>query len=98
MSQTLCVNGMHDSVSGVTSFPSSFVRRQGAPERLFVAGLDEMLLGCYKKRILPSEAGVEWAVAGRTVDLAGYHHFPGGTRGPRRGSPSTSLRTGRTEV
>ena len=87
MSQTLGVNGMHDSVSEVTCFPSSLVRREGAPERLFVAGLDDLLVRCYENGILPSEAGVEWAVAGRTVDLAGYRHFPGGARGPQGDRP-----------
>jgi predicted dehydrogenase len=89
MSQTLCVNGMHDSVSDVARFPSSFVRREGAPERLFVPGLDELLLRCYEKRILPSEADdgrAPWVVAGPTVDLAGYHYFPGGGRGPQQGN------------
>jgi predicted dehydrogenase len=86
MSQTLCVNGMHDSVPDAACFPSSLVRREGAPERLFVPGLDELLVHCYEKRILPSEVDdgrAPWAVAGRTVTLAGYHHFPGGGRGPR---------------
>jgi predicted dehydrogenase len=78
MSQTLCVNAMHDSIIGINTFPSTVVRRQEGSERLFVAGLDDILLGCYAKGILPSEAGAEWAVAGRTVDLSGYHHFPGG--------------------
>ncbi len=77
MSQTLCVDAMHDSARAASTFPAALVRREGAPERLFVAGLDETLLACYEKGILPGEARVEWAVPGRTVDLAGYHHFPG---------------------
>jgi len=80
MSQTLCVNAMHDSTCGISTFPSIFVRRQDGPERLFVAGLDDILLGCYAKGILPSEAGAQWAVAGRTVELSGYHQFPGRVR------------------
>jgi predicted dehydrogenase len=76
ISQTLCVNGMHESASAVTPFPSRLVQHEGKPDRLFVAGLDDVLLQCYGKRCLPSEGGVDWAVAGRTVDLAGYHRFP----------------------
>ena len=77
MSQTLCVDGMHDSVGAVSTFPPTFVRRTGERERLFVGGLDDTLLACYEKGILPGEARVEWAVPGRTIDLTGYHHFPG---------------------
>ena len=87
MSQTLCVNAMHDSVCEIGAFPSDLVRCQDGPEHLLVAGLDEILLGCYAKGILPSEAGAEWATAGRTIDLTRYHHFPGGAQGPQRASP-----------
>ena len=76
ISQTLCVNGIHESATAITSLPSSLVRRESEPDRLVVAGLDDVLLRCCEKRCLPSEAGVGWAVPGRTVDLAGYHRFP----------------------
>lgn len=79
LSQTLCVNGMHDSVAAIASFPSFFVRRKEAPERRFVTGLDDVLLRCYRDGTLPDEACVPWAAAGRTVSLAGYQHYPGGT-------------------
>jgi predicted dehydrogenase len=78
MSQTLAVNGMHDSVAGIPSLPESMLHREPSPERVYAAGLDEVLLGCYRDGTLPAESGVPWAVAGRTISLADYHHFPGG--------------------
>ncbi|MBZ5496377.1 MAG: Gfo/Idh/MocA family oxidoreductase [Acidobacteriia bacterium] len=78
MAQTLCVNGMHDSVFEIPSFPVMQVRREGAPGRMIVAGLDDTLLCCYRQGKLPRETGVAWAVAGRSVSLSDYRCFPGG--------------------
>ncbi len=77
-SQTLCVNGIHESASAVLSFPDGLIRREGTPERLYVSGLDEELLRCYREAKLPTEVGVPWARANRMVSLGGYRHFPGG--------------------
>jgi predicted dehydrogenase len=79
LSQTLCVNGMHESVAEIPSFPAAAVRHEESPERVYVAGLDDILLGCYRDKTLPAETGAPWAVAGRTVSLIDYHTFPGGT-------------------
>jgi predicted dehydrogenase len=78
MSQTLAVNGMHDSVADIPSFPEAMLRREQSPERVYAAGLDEVLLRCYRDGTLPAESGAPWAVAGRTISLADYHQFPGG--------------------
>ena len=87
MSQTLCVNGMHDSVPDIPSFPRSLLREEQSPERVFAQGLDDILLRCYQDGTLPGEARVPWAAAGRTVNLEGYRHFPGGVTGqPERAS------------
>ncbi len=76
MAQTLCVNGMHDSVAEIVAFPPRLVRSCEREGRLFLDGLDDVLLDCYEKGVLPGEAGVGWADVGRSVDLTGYHHFP----------------------
>jgi predicted dehydrogenase len=78
MSQTLAVNGMHESVTAIPPFPEAMLRREQSPDRVYAAGLDDVLLRCYRDGSLPAEAGAPWAVAGRTVSLAGYRHFPGG--------------------
>ena len=72
--QTLVVNGLHESAGEATPFPDSIVQR--TEQQASVAGLDEVLLSCYERSRLPSEAGVAWAVPGRSVSLAGYRHFP----------------------
>ena len=79
MSQTLAVNGMHDSVPEIRTFPVELLRNESSPDRVYAEGLDETLLRCYREATLPAEAEVPWAVAGRTVSLAGYCHFPGGS-------------------
>jgi predicted dehydrogenase len=86
ISQTLCVNAMHESVGEISGLPPTLLRH-ATPDRVFVEGLDATLVGCYALGILPSEARADWAVRGRKVELAGYHHFPGGARGPQGASP-----------
>jgi predicted dehydrogenase len=79
LSQTLCLNGMHESVAEIPCVPAALVETGSAPERRFVKGLGETLLRCYREGQLPSEAGAPWAVAGNTVCLENFRHFPCGT-------------------
>ena len=87
-SQTLCMNGIQDSMPDVRDFPAGLVRTveesggrrlaietPGAP-RLVVEGLDEALSGCYEAEKLPSEMGLPWSAKGTTVDLREYRSFP----------------------
>jgi len=76
--QTLCVNAMHDSVPDIVPFPRDLVMTRD-DDRICVPGLDEFLLRCYERWSLPSEIGVSWARAGRTIDVTHYSDFPGGS-------------------
>jgi len=78
MAQTLAVNGLHESAPTIVNFPAASVCRPEA-DRFAVRGLREQLLDLYRFWQLPSEAGYEWANAGRVVDLRTYTHFPGGS-------------------
>ena len=78
LSQTLAVNGIHESMPDACEFPAGMVRHEIGPERLAVDGLAETLSRCYREALLPSETGASWAVAGRRVSLAGYRWYPGG--------------------
>ena len=92
-SQTLCVNAVYESVPEAARFPEDLLRRAGDPERLFVAGLDETLLRCYRNATLPSEEGVGWATPGSKVSLTDYRWFPGGAPPPdgtRRPTPHST--------
>jgi len=82
LSQTLCLNGLHDSAGDPVDFPAEKVRVRGERgERLtWVEGLEEQILDCYRRNVLPSEMGFDWACGGRTVDLRDYGEFPGGGR------------------
>jgi hypothetical protein len=74
------MNGLQDSASGIVDFPGEAVRVEATERgrRLWVAGLQEDLVRCYREAILPSEAGLSWAVAGREVGLTAYGRYPGG--------------------
>ncbi len=80
--QTLCINGMHDSVPEVVEFPSELVRVSGHGEKrvTWAEGLAEALDASYEAWKLPSEMGLSWAKAGDVVDVSRYGDFPGGGR------------------
>jgi predicted dehydrogenase len=81
--QTICVNGMQDSVPDALAFPARLLREEQEPRRTWVEGLGETLLDCYEHARLPGEIGIEWARMGRSVNLAGYRRYPGGAREAR---------------
>lgn len=92
-SQTVTINGVHESVPEAAAFPEGLVSRGGDPERAAVGGLSDVLADCYRRCCLPSEAPVAWAVPGRRVNLAGYRWYPGGTEGAAAVSPISAART-----
>lgn len=75
--QTMCMNGIQESMPNISSLPDSMVRKDKS--RIWVDGLAEGLYACYKKGILPSESGFSWACPGQNIDLRKYEFFPGGT-------------------
>jgi len=77
-SQTLCMNGMQDSMPDIRDFPAGLVRAVEAEgkRRMVVDGLDEALENCYEAGRLPSEMGVPWSAKGTAVDLREYAGFP----------------------
>ena len=72
LSQTVCMVGAQQS-SVITPFPERLVRRESRPDNdtlVYVEGLGATLQSCYDQAALPSEMGVPWAQAGRSVELA----------------------------
>ena len=76
--QTLCMNGMQESVSEIMDFPHSRIHVNPEYKRLWVNNLLQELRDCYNKGILPSEIKLDWAGSGKPVNLYNYHHFPEG--------------------
>jgi len=80
-SQTLCVNGMQDSMPEIRDFPETM--RHGLEDnesrRIWVDGLDEALEACYAANALPSERGFAWSAPGRLVKLGTQYQFPNST-------------------
>ncbi len=76
LAQTLCMNGMQESVPEIRTLPESLIYRDPGEKRRFAKGLDRELYDCYVKGLLPSEARLSWACAGRHVNLENYRYFP----------------------
>ena len=77
-SQTLCVNGIQESVSEIIPFPEAMMLYDEKRRLHWVKGLSEHLYECYQTSHLPSETGVSWARRGGTINLSHYRYFPGG--------------------
>lgn len=77
-SQTLCMNGIQESVPEILTFPKSLIHEENTQGRIWIKGLDEVLYRCYQQGVLPSEIKVRWAKKGKTINLENYHFFPGG--------------------
>lgn len=81
-SQTICVNGIHESMAEATEFPAELVSSSGeGPNRLtYVEELPSILRTSFDRGLLPSELGVSWARCGRSVNVCDYAWYPGGQR------------------
>jgi len=77
-SQTLCVNGIQESVPEIVTFPESILLQQKETKMRRAKGLAEVFYECYQKGILPCEVDLSWARKGRSIDLRNYLYFPGG--------------------
>ncbi len=77
-SQTLCVNGMQESMPEIRDFPGGLrhVLEEQGSRRVWVEGLDDALAGCYAADALPSELGLSWSAKGRLVKLGAQYSFP----------------------
>jgi len=76
--QTLSINGIQDSLSGITDFPKDMIEKESKTSRN-VRGLENLLARCYQNNTLPSEAGLTWSKRGKRIDLHTYAYFPGGS-------------------
>lgn len=74
--QTLCVNGIQDSLRDSIPFPSRLIRRNEL--KLYINGLGGMFQQCYHKNVLLHELVPGWTVAGKNISLKEYIFFPGG--------------------
>jgi predicted dehydrogenase len=87
-SQTLCINGAHESCPEVHEFPADVVQTVVREERmrradevvehkfLVVDGLEELLHQSADEGKLFSELGVPWAGKGEPYAMSGYSKFP----------------------
>ena len=77
-SQTLCINGAHESCPEVHGFPAETVQTVMKRDSKFlvVDGLLDLLHRSADEGKLFSEMGVSWAKAGKVYELSGYNHFP----------------------
>jgi predicted dehydrogenase len=76
--QTLCVDGIQDSVFEIRTFPDSMIHRDDRQKGRWVEGLDRELYESYLQDALPGEKKIPWASRGEKIDLANYRYYPGG--------------------
>lgn len=85
MTQTLCMNGLHESVPQIGEVPEELVHTGDIlnpspgtpiPQITWIEGVDKIIADCYEKNLLPAEASVSWAQTGDKVPLLGYQKFP----------------------
>ena len=84
--QTLCINGIQDSMPDIISLPDKLKQTDAEAGRIWVNDLAQVFTECYQKGILPSEAGAPWARPGGVIDLTHYSYFPGGISPPNQGN------------
>jgi len=65
--QTLCMNGIQESLSNICLFPELMIMKD--KNRIWVDGLAEGFYACYQRGILPSETDLSWARRGKNIDL-----------------------------
>ena len=77
-SQTLCINGAHESCPNIQSIPSEVSERVDRSGSTFtvVQGMDDLIHRSGETGALFSELGVEWATPTTPFNLSGYTHFP----------------------
>ena len=78
VSQTQVMLASMQSCGLVRPFPNSIVSWRGEPglRKIDVAGLDDLFRQCYATGKLPSELGIDWAVAGQTVPVPPWQAVP----------------------
>ena len=73
MPHVICVNGAQESMSKIIDFPEDIIRRESVNddnELVWVDGLNEIMIQCYKLGLLPSEHGsAPWSVSGKRVQM-----------------------------
>lgn len=67
----LCVNGAQESMPQIATFPEEFLKTEGSAgkRKISVTGIENALLECYEKALLPSETGIPWSKPGKEIDL-----------------------------
>ena len=79
LAQTVCMNGVQESVKEISTFPEQLIQNITQDNNKYhcVDGLGEVLERCYELGVLPAElTDIPWARSGTIVDLLGYNNFP----------------------
>lgn len=74
----LCVNGAQESMPEIGSFPKLLLKTEGGPgnSKIYIIGIEDILMDCFNKAKLPNELGVSWSKPGKTIELWNYSHYP----------------------
>jgi predicted dehydrogenase len=84
-SQTLCVNGMHESCPQIFEIPATEIFEKEIPADAnspqadhlkVVRGIDNIINQAYQTGKLFSEMNIKWSESTQSFNLEGYNHFP----------------------
>ncbi|MBN2092932.1 Gfo/Idh/MocA family oxidoreductase [candidate division KSB1 bacterium] len=84
-SQTLCVNGMHESCPQIFEIPVSGILEREIPLTVnssevdhlkVIKGIDKLIHQAYQSEKLFSEVKIQWAQPTKPFNLEGYNSFP----------------------
>ncbi|MBS4216953.1 Gfo/Idh/MocA family oxidoreductase [Bacillus sp. FJAT-49711] len=63
------IAAMHESVSKIALFPENLIKLDKDRDVIWVEGLSDTLIECYKQWKLPSERKIPWAKVGKRIDV-----------------------------
>lgn len=77
-SQTLCANGMQESMPKIVNFPNKLVREKDVRgnKLIYIEGLENDFIQCFKENALPNELELGWSERGKEIALTDYTYYP----------------------
>ncbi len=76
LTQTICINGAQESMPEIKTLPEEIVIHDPKSDTIYEDHLEELFVHLYQGEILPHQDNVDWAAAGKVVNLENYRYYP----------------------
>ncbi|HKM16733.1 MAG: Gfo/Idh/MocA family oxidoreductase [Firmicutes bacterium] len=76
MTQTVCINGIHESRPEITWFPKQLIKHDPESDTIYADHLGDLMVHLYQSERLPSDEGISWSQPGQLIRLEHYRSFP----------------------